>query len=182
MREGPRGCGGWGGPAAGACGCACLPGRLRRRRLARSAQAPPANPPPENPRYELCDELGLYVVDEANVETHHFNLKGYPLPFLADRADWAPAIAERIARMVERDKNHACVIMWSLGNESGAGAAHFAAASALRARDASRPVHYEGGWARTAATDVVCPMYERVADIRPDAADIRETRPVVLCE
>lgn len=107
---------------------------------------------------------------------------------------WTPAIMERVARMYERDKTHPCILMWSLGNESGHGPALDAAAAYLRARDPSRPVHYEvgeawphthlvpqhtpciiprhlaalrqGGGSRTRATDVVCPMYPRTPQIK----------------
>ncbi len=132
--------------------------------------------------YELCDALGLYVVDEANVETHHFNREGYPVAFLGNRREWQPAFVERMSRMVARDRNHACVLLWSLGNEAGAGAAQAAMAAAARAADPTRPIHYEGGGARTHLTDVICPMYDRVAAIVEDAEDATESRPVVLCE
>jgi beta-galactosidase len=132
--------------------------------------------------YELCDAYGLYVIDEANIETHHFNREGYPVAYLADIKAWQPAFMERLTRMVARDRNHACIILWSLGNESGAGAAHAAMAAWARAHDPSRPLHYEGGGARTALTDVVCPMYDRVGTIVADAENTDETRPVILCE
>lgn len=138
---------------------------------------------PNAPRwYELCDALGLYVVDEANLETHGFNRGGYPIAYLASKPEWQAACVERLTRMVLRDRNHACVIAWSLGNESGAGKAHEAMAAWVRATDASRPVHYEGGHARTPLTDIVCPMYDRVAAIVADAEDPAEQRPVILCE
>jgi len=95
-------------------------------------------------RYELCAWLGLYVIDEANLETH-----GFDPAFMHDdnhpahHAMWLPAIMARVTRMYERDKNAPAVIMWSLGNEAGYGVAHDAAAAWLRRRDSSRPVHYE---------------------------------------
>jgi len=132
--------------------------------------------------YELCDEYGLYVMDEANVETHHFQRYGYPMAYLANLPTWRHAFMERMTRMVLRDRNHACIIMWSLGNESGCGTAHEAMAAWTHSTDASRPVHYEGGHARTDVTDVVCPMYSRVPEISVDASDPQERRPVILCE
>ena len=96
--------------------------------------------------YELCDEYGLYVIDEANIETH--GLVGMHPPFnklhLAASPLWRAAMLERLSRMVERDKNHACIFLWSLGNEAGTGPAHFLMHRWAHARDPSRPVHYEG--------------------------------------
>jgi len=88
--------------------------------------------------YDLCDQYGLYVMDEANVETHHAN--GY----LTNQSSWHAAFADRMIRMVERDKNHASIISWSLGNESGTGPNHAAAAGWVKDFDPSRPIHYEG--------------------------------------
>jgi beta-galactosidase len=123
---------------------------------------------PNHPRwYELCSELGLYVVDEANIETHGFDPslnRNDRVP--AQSALWLPAIMDRGVRMFERDKSHACVLLWSLGNEAGYGPPHDALAAYIRARDPSRPVHYEGGGSRTPATDVVCPMYPTVAQMK----------------
>jgi beta-galactosidase len=94
---------------------------------------------PNDPRfYDLCDELGLYVCDEADVESHARQKS------LCHDPRYAPAILDRGQRMVRRDKNHACVILWSLGNESGYGAAHDALAAWIRRVDPSRPLHYEG--------------------------------------
>jgi beta-galactosidase len=86
--------------------------------------------------------------------------------------------------MLERDKNFPAILLWSLGNEAGWGPALDAAAALARARDPSRPTHYEGGGSRTAATDVVCPMYARPAQVRALAALslAEEDRPVILCE
>jgi len=145
---------------------------------------------PNHPRwYELCDQLGLYVVDEANIETHGM----FPMGRLACDPQWAGAFMSRYTQMVERDKNHACIIIWSLGNESGYGATHDAMYSWSKRFDSSRPVQYEGGGAATTATDIICPMYARVeTDIKDDAVPkyaIKkwlglpgETRPLILCE
>lgn len=114
---------------------------------------------PNHPRfYELCDELGLYVVDEANIETHGM----FPMGRLASDPQWAGAFMSRYTQMVERDKNHASIIIWSLGNECGHGANHDAMYGWSKSFDPSRPVQYEGGGANTTATDIICPMYARV--------------------
>ncbi|KAL3697992.1 hypothetical protein R1sor_012068 [Riccia sorocarpa] len=140
---------------------------------------------PQHPRwYELCDLFGLYVIDEANIETHGFDPEPWPQPKRQLTWDpaWASAMLSRVINMVERDKNHASIIYWSLGNEAGYGPNHDAMAGWVRSRDPSRPVHYEGGGARTKATDVVCPMYMRVWDIVKIAQDPEESRPLILCE
>ncbi|MEK8143635.1 glycoside hydrolase family 2 TIM barrel-domain containing protein [Streptomyces sp. M10(2022)] len=95
---------------------------------------------PNHPRWlELCDEYGLYAIDEANVESHGIRDK---LP--ASLPEWTDACVDRLRSMVERDKNHPSVIVWSLGNEAGEGSNFQAMADWVHARDASRPVHYEG--------------------------------------
>ena len=133
--------------------------------------------------YTICTLFGLYVIDEANVECHGFD------PALVNNRinptnspDWIASIVDRGVRMYERDKNHASIICWSLGNEAGYGPAHLAMAGYLRARDASRPVQYEGGGSRTLATDVICPMYARIGQIAKLAKDVDDRRPIVLCE
>ncbi len=131
--------------------------------------------------YELCDEYGLYVVDEADLETHAYWRS------LADDPRYTNAMLERGVRMVRRDKNHPCVILWSLGNESGYGSAHGAMAGFIRAYDPTRPLHYEGalrmGWhADALATDVICPMYRAVDDIVKWARTTKDPRPLILCE
>ncbi|KAL4457400.1 hypothetical protein ABPG75_012265 [Micractinium tetrahymenae] len=133
--------------------------------------------------YELCNKLGLYVIDEANVETHGFDpalVNNHLNPACSQL--WLNAIVDRGMRMFERDKNHPSILLWSLGNESGYGPAHLAMAGYLRARDSSRPIHYEGGGSRTPATDVICPMYARVHQTLALGSLPGETRPVILCE
>ena len=88
--------------------------------------------------YELCDKYGIYVMDEANLETHH--QRGY----LSNRPEWANSFMERVVRMAVRDRNHPSVFMWSLGNESGCGPNHAALSGWLKDYDPTRPVHYEG--------------------------------------
>lgn len=139
--------------------------------------------------YTLCDRYGLYVVDEANIETHGM----VPMSRLADDPRWLPAMSERVTRMVLRDRNHPSIIIWSLGNESGHGANHDALYRWLKTTDPTRPVQYECGGANTAATDIVCPMYARVDQDQPFPAVPKwsikkwigmpdETRPLILCE
>ena len=89
--------------------------------------------------YELCDKYGLYVMDEANLETHGVG------GLISNDYTWSIAFMERMTRMVERDKNHPSVVIWSLGNESGRGPNHAAISGWVKDFDFSRPVHYEGG-------------------------------------
>uniref|UniRef100_A0A1D1ZZ97 beta-galactosidase n=1 Tax=Auxenochlorella protothecoides TaxID=3075 RepID=A0A1D1ZZ97_AUXPR len=139
--------------------------------------------PNEDAWYEVCALIGLYVVDEANVETHGFDAT-LSKPELNPTAApaWLAAVVDRGVRMYERDKNHPAIIMWSLGNEAGYGAAHLAMAGYLRARDPSRLTHYEGGGSRTPATDIICPMYARVHQAEELAGNADDPRPVILCE
>ncbi|XVF41109.1 hypothetical protein PTKIN_Ptkin01aG0254100 [Pterospermum kingtungense] len=137
---------------------------------------------PQHPRwYELCDLFGMYMIDEANIETHGFDLSGH-LKHPTQEPSWATAMMDRVIGMVERDKNHACIFSWSLGNESGYGPNHSASAGWIRGRDPSRVLHYEGGGSRTPCTDIICPMYMRVWDIVKIAEDPNEIRPLILCE
>jgi len=141
--------------------------------------------------YRLCDRIGLYVVDEANIETHGMT----PMRRIADDPQWAGAFLERMTRMVARDFNHPSIIIWSLGNESGYGAAHDAMYQWTKRTDPSRPVQYEGGGSNTAATDIICPMYARTHQDLPRAHGETtkyalnrwvgipgEKRPIILCE
>lgn len=111
--------------------------------------------------YELCDSLGLYVMDEADIEEH--GLRGT----LASTSDWNGAFMDRAIRMAERDKNHPCIVMWSMGNESGYGPNFAAISSWLHDFDPTRPVHYEGaqgvnGEPDPATVDVISRFYPRV--------------------
>ena len=99
-----------------------------------------AHYPNDEALYELCDELGLYVIDEANIESHGMGF--YSKTLAANRA-WERAHLDRVQRMYERDKNHACVIIWSLGNEAGNGPSFQHAYAWLKRRDLTRPVQYE---------------------------------------
>ncbi|MCU0669513.1 MAG: DUF4981 domain-containing protein, partial [Myxococcota bacterium] len=132
--------------------------------------------------YDLCDELGLYVIDEANLETHA------RWSSLCHDARYQTAMIERGARMVLRDRNHPCIVLWSLGNESGYGAAHDAMAAWIRRTDPTRPLHYEGAigkhlHAEAPCTDVVCPMYASIDEIVAWSKARRDRRrPLILCE
>jgi len=130
---------------------------------------------------DAADKLGLYVVDEADIESHAYADR------IADDPRYLGAFVDRVSRMVRRDANHACVILWSLGNESAHGVNHDAAAGWVRAYDPSRPLHYEGAirfdrYAGHTVTDVVCPMYASIEEIVSYARSARADRPLILCE
>src|SRR5260221_443391 len=120
---------------------------------------------PNDPAFlDLADELGLYVIDEADIESHAFQST------LCNDSRYLNQWVSRVSRMAERDKNHASVILWSLGNESGYGLNHDAAAAWLRRVDLSRPLHYEGAirfdsTSAQAVSDITCPMYPPISAI-----------------
>ncbi|WP_181805488.1 glycoside hydrolase family 2 TIM barrel-domain containing protein [Streptomyces shenzhenensis] len=131
--------------------------------------------------YDLTDELGFYVVDEADIESHDHAHE------IADDPRYLNAFVDRVARMVLRDKNHPSVIIWSLGNESDYGANHDAAAGWLRRHDPTRPLQYEGaakrGWADPdVASDIACPMYAPLEDCVAHALSGDQTKPLIQCE
>ena len=148
---------------------------------------------PPDPRFlDLCDEYGLYVIDECDLETHGFfvlDWRGNP----SDDPAWEEALVDRMRRTVERDKNHPSIIMWSLGNESGAGRNLGAMAAWARERDPSRPLHYEHDWS-CRDVDVYSRMYafhEEVDAIGrgeedplddPELDARRRRMPFILCE
>ena len=130
---------------------------------------------------DLCDELGFYVIGEANIESHAF------YDSICNDPRYLAAFVERVGRMVERDIHHPSVVMWSLGNESGKGINHEAAAAYARAADPSRPLHYEGAirgdWRfGHSLTDVICPMYPSIAAIIDYAKSGKQDRPLIMCE
>ncbi|MFB3855415.1 MAG: glycoside hydrolase family 2 TIM barrel-domain containing protein [Vicinamibacterales bacterium] len=130
--------------------------------------------------YDLCDRYGLYVIDEANIESHHYG--NNPKNRLANDPAWERMHLDRIERMVERDKNHPSIVMWSMGNEAGDGPNFAAAYRWLRERDPSRPVHYEGSTARGGSNaDVNSFMYASPSRTREQAAR-RPEMPLILCE
>ena len=128
--------------------------------------------------YKLCDEYGIYLVDEANLESHGL---GYGKDNVSNFPEWHAQHMDRIIRLVERDKNHASVIFWSLGNEASNGKAFFDMYDWAKARDNSRPVQYEqaGGHARN--TDIICYMYPYMDGMLRDAKkDLG--KPYIMCE
>ncbi|MFH8337647.1 glycoside hydrolase family 2 TIM barrel-domain containing protein [Streptomyces sp. AM6-12] len=142
--------------------------------------------PPHPAFLDLCDEYGLWVIDECDLETHGFTEAGWrDNPVDDDR--WTPALLDRAARMVERDKNHPSVVLWSLGNEAGTGRGLTAMAGWIRARDPSRPLHYEGDRG-CRDTDVYARMYAGHAEVERigrhlDGGPARRRRlPFILCE
>jgi beta-galactosidase len=134
---------------------------------------------PNVPRwYQLTDQYGLYVIDEANIESH--GMEYHPDETLATNPEWTEAFLDRTRRMVERDKNHPSVIIWSLGNEAGDGPNFVSAYNWIHGRDPSRPVQYEPA-RRAAHTDIVAPMYARIHHLEEYASEEHD-RPLILCE
>ncbi|MDP3001829.1 MAG: glycoside hydrolase family 2 TIM barrel-domain containing protein [Bacteroidales bacterium] len=134
--------------------------------------------------YEMCDKYGLYLVDEADIESHGI---GYDKDVtIADKPEWAAAHINRMQRMVERDKNHPSVIIWSMGNEAGDGNNFLNGYKWIKGRDATRPVQYELAEKSTNATerhtDIWCPMYARIEEIEAYAKDKKNDRPLIMCE
>lgn len=139
---------------------------------------------PNDPAFlELCDELGLYVIDEANIESHGM---GYGKESLAKDPAWFDAHLDRIRNMVERDKNHPCVILWSMGNETGDGETFVKGSAWLRERDPSRPVHFEPAGQRPHAS-LFSPMYASIGGCEhycrgEERKPLAAQRPLILCE
>ena len=146
---------------------------------------------PNDPEWlSLCDQYGLYIVDESNIETHANYHK------LCRDPAFQHAFFERGSRMVMRDKNHPCVIFWSLGNESGAGENHLFLADWIRAYDPTRPLHYEGIMGAglwedcdnsrhpigARLSDVIPPMYATIEDCIKFAVKTKDRRPYIMCE
>ena len=116
---------------------------------------------PDDPLfYDLCDEYGLYVMDEADLESHGVRKQGIP----GRNPLWADAASDRVTRMVRRDRNHPCVILWSLGNEAGFGKNFVRMKKNALALDATRPIHYEGD-PGASVSDVISRMYPSVEDV-----------------
>jgi beta-galactosidase len=156
-----------------------------------------AHYPNDHRFYDLCDEIGLYVIDEANIETHA------RLRSLVHDSRYTTAFMTRVQRMIARDRNHPSIIFWSLGNESGYGAVHDAMAAWCRANDPSRPLHYEGSlfvaWGQfqgrnfetslaercdldVPASDVIAPMYPSIDELDHWAKAYRGDKPLIMCE
>lgn len=129
--------------------------------------------------YELCDEYGIYVIDEANIESHGM---GYGMDkTLANNPKWLKAHLERVERMIERDKNHPSIIIWSLGNEAGNGYNMYESYLLAKKLDTTRPTQYERAvyeW----NTDIYSPMYATPSSIEKYAKNDQYTKPLVQCE
>ncbi len=130
---------------------------------------------------DVCDELGLYVIDEADIESHGW------YDDVCHDPRYRAAFVDRVARMIERDRHHPSIISWSLGNESGYGANHDAAAGWARRADPSRPLHYEGAirfdWTSAqTASDLTCPMYPPISAIVAHARSGLQRHPLIMCE
>ncbi len=140
--------------------------------------------------YRIADELGLYVIDENNMETHgvwddvYSDRKPHEYLLPGDRMDWLDILLDRVNSVYQRDKNHACVLMWSCGNESAGGKVIDAMADKFRALDDTRITHYEGAYripSYPQESDVVSTMYIPVVKIREYLAEHRD-KPYILCE
>jgi len=130
--------------------------------------------------YDLCDRYGLYVIDEADLETHGFQTVGdWDLP--AREPEWEAAFVDRMERMVLRDRNHPSIILWSLGNEAGYGVNHEKMAVRARALDPTRPIHYERDL-KAQTADVWSQMYTSVEDVIRIGEDPGGGKPFILCE
>lgn len=134
--------------------------------------------------YDLCDEYGFYVVDEANIESHGM---GAELQAKFDKSkhpsylpEWAPAHLDRIKRMFAADKNHPSIIIWSLGNECGNGPVFYDAYDWLKKTDSTRPVQLEQA-GENRNTDIVCPMYPTLSEMKAYARSDKK-RPFIMCE
>jgi beta-galactosidase len=135
---------------------------------------------PNHPRwYDLCDEFGIYILDECNVESH-----GLRDVLPASDPKWTKPVVDRMTRMVERDKNHPCIFMWSLGNEAGFGDNFKIMKEAALSIDNTRPIHYEGD-AKHVITDVISFMYllpDKLERIAHQKLKEGSEKPVMLCE
>ncbi len=128
--------------------------------------------------YSLCDKYGLYLVDEANIESH--GMMFHKDETLANYEDWETPFMERMSRMVKRDRNYTSIVTWSLGNESGYGKHFETIYHWTKKFDATRPVQYEGGGYQS-VSDIYCPMYARIWSLRRHINQ-RDARPMILCE
>ena len=146
--------------------------------------------PPTPEFLNMCDELGFYVIDEADLETHGFFFRGghtgYDIEnpdWPGNKEEWIPAFIDRVSRMIERDKNHPSIIMWSMGNESGYGIAHDRMLEYTKQRDPKRLTHFEGANLVNdrAMVDVRSRMYIDFDQLEKPATDV-DSRPMFLCE
>jgi len=130
--------------------------------------------------YDLCDQYGLYVIDEADLECHGFELIDR-YDWLSDNKEWEQSYVDRAERMVMRDRNHASIIMWSLGNESSFGSNFQSMAQACKRLDPTRLVHYEGD-RKAIVTDVYSTMYTRLERLKEIGRDDEGKKPHLMCE
>ena len=131
--------------------------------------------------YTLCDRYGLYVIDEADLETHGFQLTGN-WNQLADSSDWEHAFLDRAERMVSANRNHPSILIWSLGNESGLGRNFDKMVAWIRKADPSRPIHYEGA-GESDLVDLVSVMYPSIDDLHKVVeGEAGDNRPYFMCE
>ena len=135
--------------------------------------------------YDLCDQYGFYVIDETDLECHGFELTG-KYDWLANDPNWKLSFINRLWRMIERDKNHPCIIMWSLGNESSFGDNFRAMAKKARLLDPTRLIHYEGD-RKAEVTDVYSTMYTWLEHIDSEGLVLdkiakESTKPHLICE
>ena len=128
--------------------------------------------------YSLCDKYGLYLVDEANIESH--GMMFHKDETLANYEDWETAFMQRMSRMVKRDRNYTSIVTWSLGNESGYGKHFETIYHWTKKFDPTRPVQYEGGGYES-VSDIFCPMYARIWSLRRHINQ-RDARPMIMCE
>lgn len=134
---------------------------------------------PDDPYwYRLCDEHGIYLIDEANIESHGMGY--HPDRTLGNKPEWENAHMDRIQRMVHRDKNHPSIIMWSMGNEAGDGVNFVACSKWIKEFDSSRPVHYERAGTRD-HVDLYTPMYAGIGHLERYAKE-NDDKPLILCE
>ncbi|KAL5350857.1 hypothetical protein ACLOAV_004428 [Pseudogymnoascus australis] len=132
--------------------------------------------------YDLADELGLWILDEADLECHGMGELGTDFAsWTSDNPEWKEAYVDRARQMVLRDKNHPSIIIWSLGNESAYGRNHKSMYEFIKSYDKTRPVHYEADFNAESA-DVFSRMYHSVEQIIEFATTNKEAKPMVLCE
>lgn len=143
--------------------------------------------PPSIEFLDLCNEMGFYVVDEANIECHGDScwpeVSYCPRNRLANEILYKDAFFNRISRMVQRDYNNPCIIMWSLGNESGVGENLRISKKWIHSFDfQNRPIQYEGGGSPIDHSDIICPMYASISNLKERIKNDKTDRPIILCE
>ncbi|MCG8410776.1 MAG: DUF4981 domain-containing protein [Bacteroidales bacterium] len=130
--------------------------------------------------YYLCDKYGLYVVDEANIEAHGMQFHEESYAPITDNPKWEKAFLDRTHRLIETDKNHASIIIWSMGNEAGDGLNFKTLYRYIKSKDKSRPIQYQPAWYNS-HTDIVCPMYRNIDFLKKYVTE-KHNKPLILCE